>query len=67
MLALLKIKKSKSEARKDIENGGVYVKDTRITPQQSANLPEILETLAFQGKHLIVRVGKKKYYMIHLE
>ncbi|MFN8248737.1 MAG: tyrosine--tRNA ligase [Ferruginibacter sp.] len=52
--------KSKGEARKMIQNGGVSVNRNKVTdPQQKVNTSELLH-----GKFLLIQVGKKNYYLV---
>jgi tyrosyl-tRNA synthetase len=63
ILFKLKIRKSKSDIRKDIEMGGVYLKGIRLDIIQANDLNILLKEF-FVGNHLIIRVGKKKFYCI---
>jgi tyrosyl-tRNA synthetase len=51
---------SKGQARKEIENGGIYVNNVRKSnPRRSLNGEDVLF-----GKHLLLRKGKKNYVVI---
>ncbi len=51
---------SKGQARKDIEGGGIYVKDDR---QASATRAVTTNDLLF-GKHILLRKGKRNYVVV---
>ena len=51
---------SKRLAREAIENGAIYINDIRYTNVETA-VPQ-LERL--DGKYLVIRRGKKNYYLI---
>jgi tyrosyl-tRNA synthetase len=51
---------SKGQARKDIEGGGIYIKDVR---ESSATRLVNSNDLIF-GKHLLLRKGKKNYVVV---
>ncbi len=51
---------SKGQARKDVEQGGVYVNNVRETnPQKNVSTADLLF-----GKHILLRKGKKNYVVI---
>lgn len=52
----------KSEARRMIESGGIYINNTAIT---QSNLI-ITQDHTIEGKFILVRKGKKNYYLINL-
>jgi tyrosyl-tRNA synthetase len=51
---------SKRQARTAIESGAIYINDTRHTDIETS-VPQ-LERL--DGRYLVLRHGKKKYYLI---
>jgi len=51
---------SKGQARKDIESGGIYIKNVR---EGSAARPVTSNDLLF-GKHILLRKGKKNYVVV---
>ena len=51
---------SKRQAREAIESGAIYINDIRYTDVETA-VPQ-LERL--DGKYLVIRRGKKNYYLI---
>ncbi|QSE96411.1 tyrosine--tRNA ligase [Fulvivirga lutea] len=53
--------KSKGEARKMIQGGGVSINKTKIATPNDAVDFELL-----QGKYLLAQKGKKNYYIIHI-
>jgi len=55
--------KSKGEARKMIQNGGVSINREKVSvPQQPLSISDLLH-----GKFLLVQVGKKNYYLVEAE
>jgi tyrosyl-tRNA synthetase len=50
---------SKSEARRLIQQGGVYINEERIGESQALLSPE-----SVKDGEILIRVGKKKYYKI---
>lgn len=58
-----KIESSKAAARQSIQGGGIYLNNTRIT-----NVKEQLsENNLMHGAYLVVRRGKRNYYLIKLK
>jgi len=51
---------SKSQARKDIESGGIYLNNSRETNPQGLLLTDDL----LYGKHFLLRKGKKNYVVV---
>jgi tyrosyl-tRNA synthetase len=53
---------SKGQARKDLEAGGVYLNNVRVTdPARAATTGDLLF-----GKYLLLRKGKKTYAVLHV-
>ena len=52
--------KSKGEARRLIKGGGVYVNNIRVNDTDMLIKPEVF----IEGKALIIRKGKKNYYVV---
>ena len=61
-LVLTQLAPSKGQARKDIEGGGVYVNNLKVTDITRALA---LADLLF-GKHVLLRKGKRTYAVITL-
>ncbi|AQP54255.1 tyrosine--tRNA ligase [Vagococcus penaei] len=57
-----KIEPSKRQAREDITNGAIYINGDRI---QDTDF-EVTVTNSFDERFIIVRKGKKKYTLVHL-
>ena len=52
--------KSKGEARRGIQEGGIYVNNRRVTDAgMNITISDFIE-----GKYLILRRGKKNYFMV---
>ncbi|MBQ6510034.1 MAG: tyrosine--tRNA ligase [Flexilinea sp.] len=52
--------KSKGEARRGIQEGGIYVNNRRVTdPAMNITISDIIE-----GKFLVLRRGKKNYFLV---
>jgi tyrosyl-tRNA synthetase len=60
LLAETSLSPSKAQARKDIENGGVYINNVR---EENARRTVTRDLLLF-GRFLLLRRGKKNYHMI---
>jgi tyrosyl-tRNA synthetase len=60
VLAHFGVSGSKGQARKDIESGGIYVNDQRVTDPNLIVSP----ALFLHGYHLALRKGKKNYHLI---
>lgn len=56
------ISPSRRQAREDIKNGAIYLKGERI---QEIN-HTVSEADSYDGRFILVRRGKKKYFMVHL-
>ncbi len=54
---------SKGEARRMIQSGGVYVNNTRV----QENDTKLSQSLLCSGNLIIIRVGKKQYYLLRFE
>jgi tyrosyl-tRNA synthetase len=54
---------SKGQARKDLEGGGIYVNNVRVT--EPARL--ITEADVVFARHILLRKGKRSYCVLHLE
>jgi len=57
------IESSRRQAREDINNGAIYIKGDRV---QDVNYT-ISEKDSFDRRFIIIRRGKKKYFLVHLE
>lgn len=62
-LVLSGIEKSKRQAREDVANGAIYINGERI---QDANYI-INPSKSFEGKFVIARRGKKKYFLAKIK
>lgn len=63
LLAELGITSSKGEARRGIEQGGIYLNSERVTdPRRPVTLDD-----ALHGRFLVLRRGKKRYHLVRLE
>lgn len=56
------IEPSRRQAREDIKNGAIYIKGERIQDTDYT----VTEKDSFDGRYIIVRRGKKKYFLVHL-
>jgi len=61
-IVLAQLAKSKSEARRSIEQGGIYVNQQRV--KDVARRIESADWLA--GRNLLLRKGKKEYGLLRL-
>ncbi|MCA9997222.1 MAG: hypothetical protein KDE56_15795 [Anaerolineales bacterium] len=54
--------RSKGEARRDIQGGGIYLNNERVTDaDQIASLAQTIE-----GQFLILRKGRKRYHLMQV-
>lgn len=56
------ISPSRRQAREDIKNGAIYLKGKRITDMNYV----VSEKDSYDGRFILVRRGKKRYFMVHL-
>ena len=55
--------KSKGEARRGIQEGGIYVNNNRVTdPSMNINISDFID-----GKYLVLRRGKKNYFLLSVK
>lgn len=55
--------KSKSDARRLINSGGVYVNNVRATdPMGTVSLAQVIE-----GRFIVLRTGKKQYHLVQMQ
>lgn len=59
------ISKTKAEIRRNIEMGGVYLNDNRINIE-AANSPETVQQNLLGNKFIVLRIGKKNYYLLEI-
>jgi tyrosyl-tRNA synthetase len=61
------IGKSKSDIRREVEKGGVYLNNVRLHPDRAGcPLSSLLADELLHNRHLVVRLGKKHYKVISL-
>lgn len=63
LLVLSGLCASKGQARKDLEGGGIYVNNVRVTDHARV----VTETDVVFGRHILLRKGKRSYCVLHLE
>ncbi|MBR2673366.1 MAG: tyrosine--tRNA ligase [Aeriscardovia sp.] len=63
MLVSSGIEKSKRQAREDISNGAITINGEKITDVNA----EIDPSASFNGRYVVVRRGKRKYTLAHVE
>ncbi len=56
------ISPSRRQAREDVNNGAIYLKGERITDLNHV----VNEEDSYDGRFILVRRGKKRYFMVHL-
>lgn len=62
------LKKSKSELRREIDKGGIYLNNKKLTQETSSlDFRVLLEKELISGGYLILRLGKKHYKIIQIE
>lgn len=62
LVDVTKISPSRRQAREDIKNGAIYLKGERIQDLSHT----VTESDSYEGRFILVRRGKKKYFMVHL-
>lgn len=67
LLVELKIIKTKSEIRRNVESGGVYVNDYRITLEDTKDLNKFIKQHCLAERFIVLRLGKKKYFLLEVE
>ena len=63
LMAEVGLASSKGEARRGVEQGGVYLNTERVSDAARSVQPED----ALHGRYLILRKGKKSYHLVRLE
>ncbi len=58
-----KFEPSRRQAREDIKNGAIRINGEKVTDVDA----EIDPTAAFDGKFVIVRRGKKRYFLARVQ
>jgi len=62
LVDVTEIESSRRQAREDIQNGAIYLKGERIQDIDYT----VSEKDSFDGRFILVRRGKKRYFMVHL-
>ena len=62
LVDITKIEPSRRQAREDIKNGAIRIKGVQVKDVDYV----ITEKDSFEGRFVIVRKGKKKYFLVHL-
>ena len=63
LVDVAKIESSRRQAREDVKNGAIRINGEKITDVDA----EIDTTAAFDGKFVIVRRGKKRYFLARVK
>ena len=63
LVDVTKISPSRRQAREDIQNGAIYLKGERIQDLNHV----VSEKDSYDGRFILVRRGKKRYFMVHLK
>jgi tyrosyl-tRNA synthetase len=61
LMALTGIVKSKGEARRLLQGGGVYLNNQKVEPSHQVTLQD-----SIAGKFLVIRKGRKNYHLIRI-
>ncbi|KAL4454229.1 hypothetical protein ABPG74_012186 [Tetrahymena malaccensis] len=67
MIGDLKLLKNKAEIKRNIESGGAYINNKRISLIDSDNLQTLLSENLLANRFLVARFGKKNYYLIEVK
>lgn len=62
LVGMTKIESSKRQAREDVANGAIYIKGERIQDVDYV----LNEADSYDGKYILVRRGKKKYFLVEI-
>lgn len=57
------IESSRRQAREDIQNGAIYIKGERVTDLDYT----ITEEDSYDGQYILVRRGKKKWFLVYIK
>ena len=63
LVDVTQIENSRRQAREDIKNGAIRINGEKVTDVEA----EIDPSAAFNGKFVIVRRGKKRYFLAHVK
>jgi tyrosyl-tRNA synthetase len=63
LLATTGLCPSKGQARKDVEGGGIYVNNVRVTELAR----QVTESDLLHGKHVLLRKGKRNYLLVTVQ
>jgi len=62
LVDVTEIESSRRQAREDIQNGAIYLKGERVQDIDYT----VSEKDSYDGRFILVRRGKKRYFMVHL-
>jgi len=62
LVDVTEISPSRRQAREDIKNGAIYLKGERVQDLDYT----VSEKDSYEGRFILVRRGKKRYFMVHL-
>ncbi|MFO8069950.1 MAG: tyrosine--tRNA ligase [Alkalibacterium sp.] len=62
LVDITKIEPSRRQAREDIKNGAIRIKGVQVKDVDHV----VTDDDSFEGRFVIVRKGKKKYFLVHL-
>ena len=65
LVVLHRIRKTKAEIRRNIEMGGVYINDSRVTIEMANGVNFLKENL-LANRYLVLKIGKKNYYLLEI-
>lgn len=63
LVDITEIEPSRRQAREDIKNGAIYIKGERVQDLDYI----VSEKDSYDGRFILVRRGKKRYFMVHLK
>ncbi len=63
LLIKTQLAKSKGEAKRQIDGGGIYMNNARVTESQTP----VAQTHLIDGSLLVIRSGKKNYHLVQLK
>ncbi|WP_317636637.1 tyrosine--tRNA ligase [Xylocopilactobacillus apicola] len=63
LVDLTKIEPSRRQAREDLKNGAIAINGEKVTDEEFVIDP----AAKYEGKYVVVKIGKKRYYLAHVK
>lgn len=62
LVDVTKIEPSRRQAREDLKNGALAINGEKVTDQEFVVDPKA----KYEGRYVVVKIGKKRYYLVHV-